>query len=119
MSGFIPWVLTNSLFFIGAIISFIACFGFLIFLRGFLLGINHLFYINANDDSIALARIRVAWGFVLMLNMFVLWVAIRGFATVIGFDSANLGTTMRILVSYALLVAVLYFMGLAFPKKKH
>ena len=118
MSTFILWLIANPLFFIGAIISFVACLGFLIFLRGFLLGLNQLFYIDGHDDFVALARIRVTWGLVLMVNMFVLWVAVRGVATLLGFDTVEAGTTMRILVPYALVVVILYFMGLAFPKKE-
>ncbi len=119
MSNFILWLITNPLFFIGAIISLVACMGFLIFLRGFLLGLNQLFYIDGHDDFVALARVRITWGLVLMVNMFVLWVAIRGFATLLGYDTVNPGTTMRILVPYALIVVILYFMGLAFAKPKH
>ena len=55
----------------------------------------------------------------LMVNMFVLWVAIRGFATLLGFDQADLSATSNILISYGLLVFVLYLLGIAFKKSKH
>lgn len=118
MHAFIPWLLANPLFCIGAVISFIACIGFLIFLRGFLLALPHLLYIDGHDEHVGHARVRVTWGVVLMSHMFVLWVAIRGLATIFGYDTANLGTTGNILLCYTVLVGLLYFTGFAFVKEK-
>jgi len=119
MNEFIPWILANPLFCIGSIISLVAAIGFLIFLRGFLLGLHQILYIDGHDEHIEHARLRVSWGLVLMINMFVLWVFVRGFATVLGFDNADLGATGSILAFYAALVAFLYFTGFAFvPPKK-
>ena len=114
MNGFILWIVTNPLFFIGAILAFIACIGFLIFLRGFLLGLTHLFYIDGHDMHTQEARVRSTWGAIMMINMFVVWVVVRAIATVVGHDTADLGKTTKILVVYAILVAFLYLKGFAF-----
>ncbi len=119
MNVLISWILTNFLFCVGSVIAFIACIGFLIFLRGFPLSLNHLFYIDGHDDHVGEARHRVSWGTVMMINMFVLWVAIRAIATLIGYDNANLAMTGEILGGYAIMVAFLYFTGLAFAKSTH
>lgn len=55
---------------------------------------------------------------VLMVNMFVLWVAVRGLVTIVGYDTANLSVTANILISYGVLVLVLYFLKVVFVKEK-
>jgi hypothetical protein len=77
MDAFIANVFYNPLPFIGAVISFFAVVAFLVFLRGFLSGVMYLFTLNGNDDFLLPARIRVAWGFLLLVFFFCLWQYIR------------------------------------------
>ncbi len=118
MDALLIMIVTHPLYYIGAVLAFGACMGFLIFLRGFLAGLNQLFYIDGDDEHTELARMRVGWGVALMVNMFVLWVAIRGFVTLIGFDTADLRKTGTIICSYAVLVVILYMLDIAFKKEK-
>ena len=119
MVDFLTLVVTHPLFYIGALLAFGATFGFLLFLRGFLSGLNHLLHIDGEDEYLEKYRLRATWGMVMMVNMFIVWVAVRGLVTLVGYDTADLSKTSTILISYGLLVAVLYFMGLVFKKEKH
>ncbi len=116
MIDFLYWIFANALFCVGSVIAFIACIGFLIFLRGVLLGITQVFYLDGHDDHVGHARVNSVWGVVIMVNMFALWVLIRGVATMLNFDNANLPATGKILVAYAILVFIAYYKGWAFAK---
>ena len=118
MVNFLTLIITHPLFYIGALLAFGACMGFLLLLRGFLGGFDHLLSINGEDDHLEHARHRACWGMVLMVNMFVLWVAVRGLVTIVGYDTANLSVTANILISYGVLVLVLYFLKVVFVKEK-
>lgn len=119
MEVFLYTFVTHPLYYIGLVLAFGAAFGFLIFLRGFLTGLNQLINIDSDDDHIKKARERAGWGMALMVNMFMLWVAIRGFVTLIGFDNADLSKTSTLLILYALLVFILFLLKIAFKKEEH
>jgi len=77
MDTFIANVLQNPLPIVGATISFFAVVAFLVFLRGFLSGVMYLFTLNGNDDFLLHARIRVLWGFLLLVFFFAIWEVVR------------------------------------------
>ena len=111
MTGALIWFFNNWLYAVGVILSFIAAFGFLIFLRGFLLGLNQVLYIDANAEHLDHARTRATWGFLIMLNIFVFWVFVRGIAALMGQTSVNAPLTFWILGIYALLVAIIFILN--------
>lgn len=58
---------------IGILLSGLSALAFLTFLRGFLSSVMYLFTLNGNDDFLKPARIRVMWGFMLLVFFFCLW----------------------------------------------
>ncbi len=100
----------NPLYSIGVLLSFGAMMGFLLFLRGFLLGLAQIFYIDSHEEHIGHARVRIVWGVMVMNAMFLLWVIIRGFATMIGFDTADGHKTTTVLFTYTIIIILFYFM---------
>lgn len=77
MDVFIANVIYNPLPIIGALFSFLAVVALLVFLRGFLSGVMYLFTLNGNDDFLFHARIRVLWGFLLLVFFFAAWEVVR------------------------------------------
>ncbi len=58
---------------LGILISVLATFVFLNFLRGFSSGVLYLLTLNGNDDFLKAARIRVLWSFLLLVLLFCIW----------------------------------------------
>src|SRR3989344_5184241 len=83
MDVFITNILYNPLPALGAALSIVAVFAFLVLLRGFLSGAMYLVTLNGNDDFLRPARIRVLWGFFLLVGIFSLWQIIRWVGAVI------------------------------------
>lgn len=73
MEHFIINVLFNPMPVIGAFLSIVAALAFLVLLRGFLSGVMYLFTLNGNDDFLLHARIRVLWGFMLLVFFWSVW----------------------------------------------
>jgi hypothetical protein len=63
----------DPMFFIGLLFAFLAAISFLIFLRGFLSGLPALFTFSANADHQSHHRLRVTWGLMLLLFLFLYW----------------------------------------------
>ena len=73
MNEFFYSAATHWQSYLAVALAFVAAFGFLIFLRGFLSGSGHLVTIDHNAEYLDLARTRVVWGVLIMLTCFVLW----------------------------------------------
>jgi hypothetical protein len=58
---------------LGILLAALSVLAFLVFLRGFLSGALYLITLNGNDDFNKHARIRVFWGFLLLVFFFSLW----------------------------------------------
>jgi hypothetical protein len=71
----VVWInfLYNPLLPIGILFSLLAVLAFLVALRGFLSGVLYIFTLNGNDDFNKAARIRVMWGFLLLIFLWSLW----------------------------------------------
>lgn len=93
----------NWLYLIGALLSFLAAWSFLIFLRGFLSGIPYVFSDNGNEEHMDHYSVRSTWGFLLLIPIFVLWEILRGIATWFGYGDANTATTWVMIVLGALI----------------
>jgi hypothetical protein len=88
----------NWFYLIGALLSFLAAWSFLIFLRGFLSGISYVFSDNGNADHMGHYSVRTVWGFLLLIPIFVIWEVLRGVATWFGYGNANTTTTWVMIV---------------------
>ena len=117
MDALLLWILHNWFYCIGVLLAFVAAFGFLIFLRGFLLGLNQVYFIDSNAEYLDLARIRVSWGLLLMIQAFVAWVFVAGVASLFGYGQVHTQATEWILGIYLLIVVAHYFNKNVLKKK--
>jgi len=62
------------------VLSALAGISFVIFLAGFLSGLQHLYKIDENADLLKTYRARVTWGTVLLVFFMVVWEIIRWIA---------------------------------------
>ncbi|MEK7567489.1 MAG: hypothetical protein AAB513_01030 [Patescibacteria group bacterium] len=83
MDFFSDTFVSNALLYIGFLLSVFAAISVLIFVRGFLVGARHLISIDGNDENLNPARIRIVWGILLLLFIFVFWEIIRWFANIL------------------------------------
>lgn len=67
----------NPFFYIGALFAFFAALGFLIYLRGFIGGIGHVFTKTGHDDHVKHANLRATWGLLILSYVFIVWQIIR------------------------------------------
>ncbi|MEI7719925.1 MAG: hypothetical protein WCI89_01815 [bacterium] len=102
MADFVYNLVLHPLHSLGFVLSFVAAFGFLIFLRGFSSGAGHLFTIDHHDHHLSDARLRAIWGVIIMLDVFMLWVAIRTLAALFGGPPINIPLTETIVALYAI-----------------
>ena len=105
----------NWLFVVGAALSFVAAIGFLTFFRGFALGLNQIVYIDGHEEHVAHARVYAVQGFIIMYQVFVVWVTIRMLGALIGYGSVNMGLGFFILFIYGLLSLWTYYKGFWTP----
>jgi hypothetical protein len=89
LSALIFWVINNFFWLIGAGFALYAAYAFLVFLRGFLLGLNHLFYIDSNADHVEHARDHVVGGVVALYLLFAIWVNLKMVASLFGFTTTS------------------------------
>lgn len=80
LNNFLLSLFQNPMWYIGLVFAFVAAFGFLIFLRGFLNGIEHLFTIDTKAEYVKLARTRMVWGVLIMLTLLIWWEILKWFA---------------------------------------
>ncbi len=108
MTALVTWLAVNWQYVIAVLLSFMGVMGFLIFLRGFLLGFGHIIYINVHAEHFEHAQARTMWGFIIMLNAFAWWVLFKGVLALVGLTTVNVPLTLWILIPYALIVAYLF-----------
>ncbi len=113
---FVYSLVTHPLYSLGFVLAFAAGFSFLIFIRGFLSGVGHLFTIDHHDDHLSHARMRAVWGIVLMFDVFMVWVVIRSIAALFGGPPVNVNLTYWIFGFYIIWQAWAYFFLPPAPK---
>jgi hypothetical protein len=97
MEASLLWVSNHILYILGVFFSFFAAVGFLIFLRGFLIGLNQLVYIDSHEEHLSEARARATWGTLIMITVFIGWVVVEAIAALFGKATINTTLTLWIL----------------------
>src|SRR3989344_2198078 len=115
MDAFIQNIFYNPLPLFGAALSLFAVLAFLVLLRGFLSGVMYLFTLNGNDDFLRPARIRVFWGFLLLVFVYCVWEILRWIGAII--SGGPMPGTMGLVIPLLLLLYAAYW-GANFIKKK-
>lgn len=86
--GFWDAIFADPMFYLGYLFAFAAAIAFLIFLRGFLSGLPKVFTMDWHEEHQEHHRVRVTWGFFLLLYLFVVWQLVRfvagGVSSVVG-----------------------------------
>ncbi|MDQ5955558.1 MAG: hypothetical protein QG621_561 [Patescibacteria group bacterium] len=108
MTAVATWLVVNWQYLVAVLFSFMGAMGFLIFLRGFLLGFGQIVYINVHAEHFEHAQARTMWGFLVMLNAFVWWVAFKGVLALFGLATVNGTLTLSILIPYGLIAGYLW-----------
>lgn len=85
MGAIVDSLVSDPLWYIGFLLATLAALAFLVFLRGFLSGVPHFFTLSSHDEHIHHHRVRVTWGFFLLLFLFILWQVIRWLADLLTF----------------------------------
>lgn len=80
MEYFLNSFFSSPLFYIGVLFSFVAALGFLLFLRGFISNIGHLFTLSGNIEHVEKANTRMVWGLLILTTTFVVWEIVRWIA---------------------------------------
>lgn len=70
-------LVTNPMFYIGALFAFFAVIGFLIYLRGFISSIGDVFTLAGHDEHVRHGHVRVAHGLLIITTVFIVWQVIR------------------------------------------
>ncbi len=109
--GIAGWFVTNWYFVLGVALSFIVAIGFLTFFRGFMLGLNQIFYIDGHEEHVDHARVHSTHGLVIMVQVFVIWVVIKMLASLVGVGHVNMALGFWILFVYSLVALWSYYMG--------
>lgn len=77
MESLFTIVYGDPMYVIGLLFALAAAIAFLVFLRGFLAGLPHLFTISGNEEFLPDHRRRVVWGFFMLVALFVVWQIVR------------------------------------------
>ncbi|MDE2071432.1 MAG: hypothetical protein KGI70_01700 [Patescibacteria group bacterium] len=77
MNAFLDAVLANPWHDIELIFTGLGVFAFIIFFGGFTAGLPHLFTQNYHAERIAKHRLRVTWGVMMLLALFIVWEVVR------------------------------------------
>ena len=74
-------VIADPLFYVGYILSVFAAISFLIFLKGFLQGLQQVVFIDGNEEHLdhEHSREHITLGVLLMIFIFILWELLRWF----------------------------------------
>ncbi len=70
-------IVSDPLWYIGLLFSFLGALAFLTFLRGLLAGVPHFFTLSSHEEHIEHHRVRITWGFWAMVFLFILWQILR------------------------------------------
>lgn len=75
--GFWDVVFSDPMLYLGYLFAFVAAIAFLIFLRGFLSGLPKVFTMDWHEEHQEHHRVRVTWGFFMLLYLFIVWEIVR------------------------------------------
>jgi hypothetical protein len=75
--GFWDLVFAHPLLYLGYAFAFVAAIAFLVFLRGFMSGLPRIFTLDAHEEHQHHHRVRVTWGFFMLLYLFIVWELLR------------------------------------------
>jgi hypothetical protein len=84
MDAFWIAAFTNPLLYLGYAFAFVAAIAFLVFLRGFLSGLPHIFTLAGNDEYMPNHRRRAIWGTMMLLALFIVWEIVAWIGHTIG-----------------------------------
>jgi len=116
MDALYSWIASNWLYTIAAVLSFLAAYGFLVFLRGFLYGARQLLYIDADAHHLDHARDRTVRGVLIMVHAFVIWVFVDALVSYFT-NTQSPQLTIPILGAYAVVALAVYVREHVFGKK--
>ncbi len=76
-TGFWDVVFANPMLYLGYLFAFMSAVAFLIFLWGFASGLPKVFTISWHDEHQEHNRVRVTWGFMMLVYLFIIWELLR------------------------------------------
>jgi hypothetical protein len=76
-AGFWDVVFAHPMLYLGYAFAFAGAVGFLIFIWGFAAGLPKVFTIDWHEEHQEHQRVRVTWGFFIMLYAFIVWELVR------------------------------------------
>ena len=76
-TGFWDVALAHPMLYLGYIFALVGAIGFLLFLWGFCAGLPKVFTIDWHDEHQEHHRVRVTWGFFIMVYTFIVWELLR------------------------------------------
>lgn len=77
MGVLINEIIYNPYYDLVVVFCLVAAFGFIIFLAGFLSGLQHLFKIDENVENLVSYRTRAFWGATILVVTLVAWECLR------------------------------------------
>ena len=80
MKSFLDSLFSNPMTYLGVVFAFVAALAFLVFLRGFLSGLPAMFTLVSHDEHQKHHRVRVTWGVISLIALFIIWQLVRGVA---------------------------------------
>ncbi len=75
--GFWDTLFAHPMLYVGYAFAFVAAIAFLVFLRGFLSGLPKVFTMDWHEEHQEHHRVRVTWGFFMLLYLFIVWEIVR------------------------------------------
>ncbi len=108
-------IISNPVYIFITFLSVFAAFAFIIFLAGFLSGLQHLYKIDENADNLVTYRTRAFWGASLLVVLFFIWESVRAVAGIIT-SSNEMSYSALYTIAFIWVVYALY--RLFFKKKK-
>jgi hypothetical protein len=106
MQGFYSSILSDPMYYIGLIFAFLAALSFLVFLRGGLSGLPGLFTQSAHDDHQHHHRVRVTWGVMMLLFLFMLWELLKWTIAFFNGQAGGFWTLVWLVIFWLLLLVV-------------
>jgi hypothetical protein len=108
-------IIANPLYYIGVVVVSLAVLSFLVYLRGFISGVGHIFDDGAHIEHQHHADQRTIWGALLLIVIFILWETLR---TTFGLFSGTATATPVIGITLAIIWAiVIWWLFFAEPSK--
>lgn len=76
-TGFWGVVFAHPMLYVGYAFAFLAAIAFIIFFAGFAAGLPKVFTIDWHEEHQQHHRVRVTWGFLMLVYLFVAWELLR------------------------------------------